>query len=61
MIEELDDCFVKTAGNIIKYYGKISERLGRCYCISSLLYLPYFFTSCARVLSAKNIALKIKT
>lgn len=28
MIEELDDCFLRTAANIAKYYGKISTRLG---------------------------------
>jgi len=26
MIEELDDCFAKTAANIMKYYGKIEVR-----------------------------------
>lgn len=39
MIEELNDCFIKTAGNIIKYYGKISARLGKRF----WMYLFVFF------------------
>jgi hypothetical protein len=57
MTEELDDCFVKTAANIMRYYGRISLRLGalrilRIYlshsCIFFLDILEFSFSSFAR-------------
>lgn len=68
MIETLDDCFVKTADNIMKHYGKILARL-EIYFIRNIhffskgnicIFTYFSFIFAHLFLNAKDAVVKIK-